>query len=327
MALSNGPMQSRLKGSFIYLANAVNDLRGNWRTLALVLGPAVVLAALCLLPEAINLQHQLAQHFQPGVRSVAMTPAQTPYAPAAADAVPLFGPWAMRLFKAAFVVLTLVGNLLVLCAIRRIQETKSAPGGLEEALAVYREAAAIAPAYAWVAILQLAVPSLAFALLPVDIVVGQWWLAALIYVAMVTLMVFGALLYLWLYFAPYALIFDGQHSFHALLFSRDLLRKRFYRATTRIVVFLAVWSGYNSWAAIFFVAVSLIVGPVAMLTGLSWGALILIDLALVAANFATNAFFTAAGVRMYQDLKALATAGVETPGVANPPAPAAGASV
>lgn len=319
-------MQPRLKSSFIYLANAVNDLLGNWRTFALALAPAVVLAALCLLPEAINLQHQLARHFAPGVRSVAMVPAQAPYPPtaAAAPAAPLFGPWTMRLFKAAFVVLTLAGNLLVLIVIRRLQENQSEAGSLREALAVYREAVTKIPAYAWVVILQLAIPSLAFALLPIDIVVGQWWLAALIYLAMVTLMVFGALLYLWLYFAPYALIFDNQHSFHALLYSRDLLRKRFFRAATRIVVFLAVWSGYNSWAAIFFVAVSLIVGPVAMLTGLSGTALMAIDLAAVTANFATNAFFTAAGVRMYQDLKMLAVAGAEA--AANQPAAVANLS-
>lgn len=302
-------METRLKGSFIYLANAVNDLRSNWRTFALALAPAVILAALCGLPEAISLQHQLARHFEPGVHSVAMVPAQTPYPPAEAaapPAAPLFGPWTMRAFKFAFVAMTLFGNLLVLCAIRRLQEGKTRVGGIDEAIAVYGDAVAKAPAYVWVVILQLAVPLIALALLPVDIVVGQWWIAALVYLAMVTLMVFGALLYLWLYFAPYALIFDDQHSFHALLFSRDLLRKRFFRATIRIVVFLAVWSGYNSWAAIFFVAVSLIVGPVAMLTGTTWAALIAIDLAAVVTNFATNAFFTAAGVRMYQDLRAIA---------------------
>ena len=69
---------------------------------------------------------------------------------------------------------------------------------------------------------------------------------------MIILMVLGVLIYLWLYFAPFALIFDGEHSFRALLFSRDLLRKRFFRAATRIMVFLAVWLGYNIFSAILF---------------------------------------------------------------------------
>ena len=44
------------KASFIYLANAVNDLRGNWMIVALVLAPLVLISALCLLPDALNLQ-------------------------------------------------------------------------------------------------------------------------------------------------------------------------------------------------------------------------------------------------------------------------------
>ena len=72
--------QTRLKSSFIYLANAVNDLRGNWRTLALVLSPAVLLGALCLLPDALNLQHQLAEKFAPGAHNVGWRLLQVPSA-------------------------------------------------------------------------------------------------------------------------------------------------------------------------------------------------------------------------------------------------------
>ena len=48
--------ETRIKSSFIYLANAVRDLTGNWRVFALVLAPAALLASLCLLPDALNLQ-------------------------------------------------------------------------------------------------------------------------------------------------------------------------------------------------------------------------------------------------------------------------------
>ena len=61
----------RLKSSFIYLANAVNDLRGNWSVLAVVLAPMLLLAALCLLPDALNLQYRLATTFeQPGAQNI-----------------------------------------------------------------------------------------------------------------------------------------------------------------------------------------------------------------------------------------------------------------
>ena len=49
----------RLKSSFIYLANAVNDLRGNWSVLAVVLAPMLLLAALCLLPDALKTANPL----------------------------------------------------------------------------------------------------------------------------------------------------------------------------------------------------------------------------------------------------------------------------
>ena len=48
--------QARLRSSFIYLANAVNDLRGNWIIIGIVLAPLVLASALCLLPDALNLQ-------------------------------------------------------------------------------------------------------------------------------------------------------------------------------------------------------------------------------------------------------------------------------
>src|ERR1700693_4241497 len=60
----------RLKSSFIYLANAVNDLRGNWSVLAVVMAPLLLPASLCLLPDALNLQSRLATTFEPGSQNI-----------------------------------------------------------------------------------------------------------------------------------------------------------------------------------------------------------------------------------------------------------------
>ncbi len=74
--------QARLRSSFIYLANAVNDLRGNWIIVAVVLAPLALASALCLLPDALNIQYSVVQTFEPGVTSVAFVqPVQMPYAP------------------------------------------------------------------------------------------------------------------------------------------------------------------------------------------------------------------------------------------------------
>ena len=123
------------------------------------------------------------------------------------------------------------------------------------------------------------------------------------YIALVLMIILGALIYTWLYFAQYALVFDGKHSWHALLFSRDLMRKRFFKVATRIVVFLAVWSGYNTWAAGAFVVVSLLFGPVGVVTGFLGTTIFLVGLAEIGVNFATTAFLVAAGLRLYQDLR------------------------
>jgi hypothetical protein len=128
--------------------------------------------------------------------------------------------------------------------------------------------------------------------------IGVW-----AYIALVLMIMLGAIVYAWLYFAQYALISDGKHSWHALLFSRDLMRKRFFKVAIRIVVFLAVWSGFNSWAAGAFVVVSLLFGPVGVVTGFLGTTIFLVDLAEIGVNFATTAFLVAAGLRLYQDLR------------------------
>ncbi len=275
--------QARLRSSFIYLANAVNDLRGNWATIAVVLVPLVLASSLCLLPDAINLQWKLVQTFEPGTTSVAFVkPAQVPYAPAArTPPKPPFPPWATTILHLIDAFITVVGvNLVVLCALRRMQTGKRMARLLDEGIEVYREAARLLGAFVWVSALQV-----------VAIAVGA-----------VLLIVPGLLAYVWLYFSQYALIFDGRRSWAALLHSRDVMRGSFFRVAVRIVVFLAFWSGFNSWAGGTFFAVSLLVGSVGLITGALWASIFAVDLLAVAVLYATIAFLLAAALRLYQDL-------------------------
>ena len=80
------------------------------------------------------------------------------------------------------------------------------------------------------------------------------------------------------------------------------MRKRFFTIVMRIVVFLAVWSGFNSWGAGAFVVVSLLFGPVGVVTGFIGTTFFLVAFAEIGMNFATLAFLIAAGLRLYQDL-------------------------
>jgi hypothetical protein len=299
------PPQQRLRSSFIYLANAVNDLRGNWATLAAVLAPLVIVASLCLLPDALNLQHDLASKFAPGARNVAWFPRQLSYLPALGNQAPLFPQWVLVIFHVLLLVLTFAVALVVLCAIRRIQTSAERKPVIDEAVIIYRDAGRLVPAFAWIVLLQIIVPAIALALLRVDFTVSATWMIIVIYIFQVFMLLFAALVFLWLFFAQYALVFGGHHGFHALLFSRDLMRKRFWRVAMRIVVFLALWSGYSSWAAGFFVVVSLIVGPVGAVTGYLTATVFLLELAGVAVSYVTEAFFVVAAHRLYQDLAAL----------------------
>lgn len=288
--------QARLRSSFIYLANAVNDLRGNWTILGLVLAPLVLAASLCLLPDAINLQHQLAHTFEPGTQSVVLR-VQTPFLPQVAPEKPPFPFWIRLPLHILLALITFVVNLVVLCALKRMPNGVRAKTSADEAIQVYRQAIPLVPSFFLIVVLQ------AFATL----------------VGFVLLVVPGLLAFIWLYFSQYALVFDGQRSWPALLHSRDLMRGRFFKVATRIVVFLAVWSGYNSWVGGAFVAVSLLLGPIGYFAGRLWAALFVIDLLAVGVAYVTIAFFFAAGARLYQDLKVIAAdrpvyrAGVEPP--------------
>ena len=279
--------QARLRSSFIYLANAVNDLRGNWIIIGVVLAPLVLASALCLLPDALNLQYSLVRTFEPGVTSVAFVqPVQMPYAPVTRAAPkPPFPPWVTTILHLLDGLITLVGvNLIVLCALRRMQAGQRMARPLDEGIEVYREAAHLLGPFVWVSVLQV-----------LAIAVGA-----------VLLVVPGLVAYVWLYFSQYALIFDGRRSWSALLYSRDLMRGSFFRVALRIVVFLAFWSGFNSWAGGTFFAVSLLAGWVGLITGALWASVFMVDLLAVAVLYTTLAFLLAAGLRLYQDMRAVA---------------------
>jgi hypothetical protein len=301
----------RLKSSFIYLANAVGDLRGNWSVLAVVLAPLLLAASLCLLPDALNLQYRLATTFEPGSQNISYTqvdsadaskPTPSP-TPAPLQEPQPYSPWTTKTLHLIFGLVTLQVTLVTLCSLKRIQAGIREPTIIHEAIEVYRRSIPLAPGFLWVTILQLLAPALGLFLFQEASTFMPGSIGVLAYIALVLMIILGALIYTWLYFAQYALIYDGKHSWHALLFSRDLMRKRFFKAATRIVVFLAVWSGYNTWAAGAFVVVSLLFGPVGVVTGFLGTTIFLVGLAEIGVNFATTAFLVAAGLRLYQDLR------------------------
>ena len=303
----------RLKSSFIYLANAVNDLRGNWSVLAVVLAPLLLAAALCLLPDALNLQYRLATTFEPGSQNISYTqvdsadsaskpaPTPAPTTPPLQEPQP-FSPWVTTTLHSIVGLLTLLVTLVTLCELKRIQAGIREPTLIHEAIEVYRRSIWLAPGFIWMTILQLLAPAAGLYLFELSSSYMPQ-LDVWAYVVLVLMIMLGAILYAWLYFAQFALVFDGKHSWHALLFSRDLVRKRFFKVATRIVVFLAMWSGFNSWAAGAFVVVSLLFGPVGVVTGFLGTTIFLVALAEISVNFATTAFLVAAGLRLYQDLR------------------------
>jgi hypothetical protein len=287
MTTSSRVAQTRLKSSFIYLANAVNDLRGNWSVLALIIAPLTLAAALCLLPDALNLQHRVVQTFEAaGGQTIAFVPAQVhpDTSPPDTSPPPLYPVWFTRTLHLLSIAITIALKLVILCALQRMWEKTRAPDLIAEGIAIYRRALQLVPAFALIVLLQ--------------------WLATIVGFAL--LLVPGLVVYVWLYFAEYSLVFDGRRSWFALLFSRDLMRGRFFKVALRVIVFLAVWSGYNSWAATVFVVASLLLGPVSVMTNSIAASIFVLDLFAVAVTYATIAFFTAAGVRLYQDLGAIA---------------------
>jgi hypothetical protein len=301
--------KTRLKSSFIYLANAVNDLRGNWAVLAIVIAPLALAVALWLLPDALRLQHRLVQTFQnAGGQAVSFIPAQAGRPEGAQPESPLHTAFLILInIDPVLVLTTLILNLVVLCALQRMQAKVREPTVIGEAIAVYRRAIQLAPAFGLIVLLQWLVTAVGAILLMVPaLLVYVWLYFAQLSVVVVLLIMAGLPVYLWLYFAQYSLVFDNRHSWPALLFSRELMRKRFFKVATRIVVFLVVGWGYNSLVTAVVLGVSLLLGPVSIVTNSIATTIFLVDLVWVAVSYATFAFFIAAGARLYQDLCAIA---------------------
>jgi hypothetical protein len=311
--------QARLRSSFIYLANAVNDLSGDWSVLALIMAPLILLASLCGLPDALNLQSHVAHAFHGDVHSVsavihsiAYLPAQTPYTPDTSGpaAIEPYPAWMTYTLHAVFLLITLMVNLVVLCALARKESGEREPGAIAEAIQVYRRTVLATPAFLWVWLLIFLVIGIACGVFVLPILL--LYLSMLLregltdYYVMVPLLAPGILMWVILYFAQVALVFEDVHSWSALLRSRELMRGRFLKVGMRIVVFLAVWSGYNSWAFGAFYIASILLGPVVAVTGWVWGTVFVLDLLSVSVAYFTKAFLLAAGVRLYQDLAAMA---------------------
>jgi hypothetical protein len=332
---------ARLRSSFIYLANAVNDLSGDWAVLALVLAPLILGASLCLLPDALNLQHRVAHSFDSGdshsvnvmLHRVALREAQTPYKPETGTPAPadLYPGWMTRTLHVVFLLIWLMVSLVILCGLVRTQSQARAPTAIAEAIEVYKRVIQTTPAFLWISMLQFLVITAACAIFMIPLVLMHlvvFGTVAIDAYVVIPLLIPGLLVVLVLYFCKVALVFDGIHSWSALLYSRELERRRFLKVAMRIVVFFAVWSGYNSWASGAFLVASILLGPVGAATGYVWSVVFVLDLLSVGVAYFTTAFFVVASVRLYQDLRALRQepAQVVTPLQETAPLPSAAAS-
>ncbi len=321
---------ARLRSSFIYLANAVNDLSGDWAVLALVLAPLILGASLCLLPDALNIQHRVAHTFESGsshsvsvmLHRVALHEAQAPYRPETgtppADPYPL---WMTISLHVLFLFIWLMVSLVVLCGLAREDSQARAPTAIAEAIEVYKRVIRTTPAFLWISLLQFLVIATACVIFMIPLMVMHvvvFGTLAIDPYVIIPLLIPGLLVELVLYFCKIALVFDGIHSWPALLHSRELERGRFLKVAMHIVVFFAVWSGYNSWASGAFLVASILLGPVGAVTGYVWSVVFVLDLLSVGVAYFTTAFFVAASVRLYQDLTALRQ---EQAVVANAPLP------
>lgn len=308
---------TRLRSSFIYLANAVNDLSGDWTVLAIVLAPLILAASLCLLPDALNLQHRVANTFESGdthnvnvwFDARGMHQVQTPYHPETGTTPPAdpYPEWMIRVLHLLTLLILLMVILVELCGLVRKHSHARAPTAFAEAIEIYKRAIRIAPAFLWVSFLQLLVIVAACAIFAIPLLLLHILFFGNIAIdpfVQIPLIIPGLLVVIVLHFSKTALVFDGIRNWHALLHSRELERGRFLKVAVRIVVFLAMLSGYNSWASGAFLVVSILIGPVVAVTGYIWSVVFVLDLLAVGVAYFTIAFFVAASVRLYQDLSA-----------------------
>jgi hypothetical protein len=297
---------ARLKSSFIYLANSVNDLRGNWTVLTIVLAPLVLASALCLVPNAINIQNRLVSTFEPGTQSVVYHQTQRvqePYVPDKEEQPDKFPAWLIQILYGLSLIIVEAAVLVTLCMLWRVHVGQRAPTDFAESIAILEQSVELAPAFFWVSFLKLTPILMLWLVGKIEILNPTPAFIVLIYLTFMTMLVGAGIAYLWLYFAQFALVFGGRHSFHALLLSRDLMRKRFFKVSMRIVVFLIVWWGYSSFALLARGIASILFGPIGLrLTGSIWGVLFIFNMFGLAIGLATWAFFTAAGLRLFQDL-------------------------
>jgi hypothetical protein len=316
MPTSMAVATARLRSSFIYLANAVNDLSRDWAVLAMVLAPLILLASLCLLPDALNLQHRVAHTFESstglhsvGLHQISLHSVQIPYRDIA-DPPPVdpYPDWMTRTLHLVFLFISMMVSLVVLCGLSREDCAERAPTTTREAVEVYRRVLRTAPAFLWLLLLQLIVIAVACAgsMIPLMLLhLAFFGTIAVDPYVIIPLIIPGLLVITIVYFSKVALVFDGIRSWPALLHSRELERGRFVKVAMRILVFSAVWSGYNSWASGAFLVASILLGPVGAVTGYVWSMVFLLDLLSVTVAYFTTAFFVAASVRLYQDLTAL----------------------
>jgi hypothetical protein len=316
MPTSMAVATARLRSSFIYLANAVNDLSRDWAVLTMVLAPLILLASLCLLPDALNLQHRVAHTFESsaglhsvGLHQISLRAVQIPYRDIA-DPPPVdpYPDWMTRTLHLVFLFISLMVSLVVLCGLSREETEQRATTVTGEAIQIYRRVLRTAPAFLWLLLLQLIVIAVACAGFMIPLLLLHLVFFGTIAVdpyIVIPLIIPGLLAITVLYFSKVALVFDGIRSWPALLHSRELERGRFVKVAMRILVFSAVWSGYNSWASGAFLVASILLGPVGAVTGYVWSMVFLLDLLSVTVAYFTTAFFVAASVRLYQDLTAL----------------------
>ena len=308
---------TRLRSSFIYLANAVNDLSGDWTVLSIVLAPLILAASLCLLPDALNIQHRVAHTFESGdLHSVSfrhlvaleqVQVAEHPESGAAPSADP-FPQWMTLILHLLLLLILLLVMLVVMCGLVRRHSRARAPTPLAEAIEVYKRALGITLPFLWVSFLQLLVIAIACVIFAIPLMILHVLLfgnLAIDAYVQIPLVVPAVLVDIVLHFSKIAMVFDGIRSWHALLHSRELQRGRFLKVAVRILVFFAMLSGYNSWASGAFLVASILLGPVVAVTGHIWVIVFVLDLLSVAVAYYTIAFFVAAGVRLYQDLVAM----------------------
>jgi hypothetical protein len=332
---------TRLRSSFIYLANAVNDLSGDWTVIAIVLAPLILAAALCLLPDALNIQHHVANTFESGdmhsvsftVRHLALDEIQTPERPEtpppSADPYP---EWMTLSLHLLLLLILLMVMLVVMCGLVRKHAHSRAPTALAEAIEIYKLVLHNTPAFLWVSFLQLVVIGVACLIFAIPLMVLHivfFGNLAIDPYVQIPLLIPAVLVDIVLHFSKVALVFDGIHSWHALLHSRELQRGRFLKVAVRILVFFAMLSGYNSWASGAFLVASILLGPMVAVTGHIWIVVFVLDLLSVGVAYFTIAFFVAASVRLYQDLAAMRqelTAAPSEPLPATAPLPSAAVS-